>query len=442
MSPADVDPRGREPNIQLDAAREAVERLQSSLQVVGDELLDEQLEQLASAVDQLGALAEQLSDVRSARRAAAMEAARQRRRYRELFDLAPDSYLVTDAKGVILEANRAAGELLQVPAEHLVGKPFLLYFAEPDRVDFHRHLRRLPAPPEAGEWEAQIQPRRGDPFPAMVRCSASRAGDQGVLRFLVYDLTDRRRAEQRELASVEANAEQARSLERTKSNFLRLASHELRGPLALLRGYVSMLAEGTFGALPPAAGEVMPVLAGRVEEMARMVEDMLEAARLEDGRLRLRVESHDLAEIGRSAVEAMRPVANNTHPITVTAPVAVPVRADRRRVATILTNLIDNAIKYQPEGGPIELAIRAEGGRALAEVRDHGLGIARDQLETVFKPFGRVVTPETSHIPGTGLGLFLSRELARLHGGDLELSSEKGRGTRARLELPLEQDGR
>ena len=94
-----------------------------------------------------------------------------------------------------------------------------------------------------------------------------------------------------------------------------------------------------------------------------------------------------------------------------------------------------------PSGGPVELLVRAKDGDAVAEVKDSGLGIPGDQLDVVFKPFGRIVTDETSHIAGTGLGLYLSRELARIQGGDLALSSTPGEGTTVRLRLPLADGG-
>jgi signal transduction histidine kinase len=230
----------------------------------------------------------------------------------------------------------------------------------------------------------------------------------------------------------------AAELEQAKSDFMRMASHELRGPVAILRGYLSMLADGSLGALPEAAQQVMPTLISKLHAMNRMVEDMLETARLEDSRLQLRKRRLDLAELMKSVVENAHKDAPATHPIELNVPgKAVEVDADADRIATILSNLIDNAIKYSPEGGKIRCALKSEGGKAAIAVSDHGLGIAPDQQLALFTRFGRVLTPESSGIPGTGLGLYLSKQLARLHDGDIRVDSKPGKGSTFTLELPL-----
>lgn len=422
---------------QLAAAREAIERLEASARSSSNSIQEEELEQLSIAVDQLAGLAEELDNVRSGRRRAALEAARQRRRYQELFELAPDGYLVTDGSGVILRANRAAGSLLHVDALHLEGKPLVRYFTASDRSEFHRRIGRIPRDGRSVEWDANLLAQGDREIPVSVHCSASLGDPQGTLRFLVHDLTVLREAERRELAVMQESAKKAQSLEQTKSNFLRLASHELRGPLALIRGYISMLGDGTLGTLPNDAAAALPTLTARIDEMTRMVDDMLDAARIEDGRLQLRTQEFDLCEVATEAVDTMQALAAESHEIVLHAPKPIRVIGDRRRLRTILTNLIDNAIKYSPEGGEISVEVRAADHDGEVMVVDHGLGIPHKQLGSVFRPFGRIVTSETSHIPGTGLGLYLSRELARAQGGDLAISSVEGEGTSATVRLPL-----
>jgi signal transduction histidine kinase len=106
-------------------------------------------------------------------------------------------------------------------------------------------------------------------------------------------------------------------------------------------------------------------------------------------------------------------------------------------VATMLVNLLDNAIKYSPGGGDIQVAWRRRAGLVHISVTDQGVGISRTQRSMLFTRFGRLVTPETSHIRGTGLGLYLAREIARLHGGDIVARSHAGRGTTFTVTLPL-----
>jgi signal transduction histidine kinase len=231
-------------------------------------------------------------------------------------------------------------------------------------------------------------------------------------------------------------AERSRRLERLKSEFLNIAAHELRSPLGIIRGYASMLSEGT---LPePDRGVALTRIAEKAEEMARQISEMLETARLETLGLELELDPLDLVDVIDDAVHAMRPPVGANHRFVVVGtrdPIAVV--ADRRRLTTTLTNLIDNAIKYSPAGGEIEVGCEHDDRVASIFVRDHGIGINAEQAHLLFTRFGRLVTPETSHIRGTGLGLYLARETARLHGGDIMVTSTPGGGSTFTVVLPL-----
>ncbi len=134
----------------------------------------------------------------------------------------------------------------------------------------------------------------------------------------------------------------------------------------------------------------------------------------------------------------MRPLLGDNHRFAIVEhPGAIAVVADQKRLTTMLTNLIDNAIKYSPAGGEIEVRCEHDGRMARVVVRDHGIGINAEQAHMLFTRFGRLVTPETSHIRGTGLGLYLARETARLHGGDIEVTSTPGGGSTFTVILPF-----
>jgi signal transduction histidine kinase len=236
---------------------------------------------------------------------------------------------------------------------------------------------------------------------------------------------------------VERQLEQMSALEGAKSEFLRLASHELRGPVGVVRGYVSMLEDGSLGELPQRALGVLPILNSRIKSMGLMVDLMLETARLDDARLQLQVQRTDLARLVSECVEEMRPLAGSEHPLQLQAPgEPLMARADGPRIATIVNNLIDNAIKYSPDGGQVCCRVGAEGGRAVIAVSDQGIGIAPEQIDKLFGRYSRVVDRGAA-IPGTGLGLYVSRELARLHGGRLDVESTPGEGSTFTLELPI-----
>ena len=233
--------------------------------------------------------------------------------------------------------------------------------------------------------------------------------------------------------------ERMAAIEKNKTQFLNLASHELRGPMTVVRGYVSMLEGGLLGDLNERGLKAVPVISAKVMEMNALIEQMIEAARLEDGALMLRPAEIDLRDVVSEAVEAARPLVDDRHEISLRIPERpVQVRVDAERVRTIVSNLISNAIKYSPSGGTIDCELTARAGIARVAVKDSGVGIAKEDLPILFTRFGRVSTPHTNHLPGTGLGLYLGRQLARLHGGEITVESAPGRGSTFTLHLPLQ----
>jgi signal transduction histidine kinase len=237
--------------------------------------------------------------------------------------------------------------------------------------------------------------------------------------------------------------ERIAALERTKTEFLNLASHELRGPITVIRGYLSMLDRGSLGEIPEEARRALPVLTAKADEMNGLVEQMIEAARLEEGRLELVTRRADLREVARLAVEMAQPFTDANHAVVFESPdIEVPVMIDVERISTVVGNLLSNAIKYSPAGGEVTCSVSINDSVGKVSVTDQGVGIPADRIDRLFTRFGRIVTPETSHIPGTGLGLYLSRELARLHGGDLTATSVQGKGSTFTLAVPLMEEAK
>ena len=239
-----------------------------------------------------------------------------------------------------------------------------------------------------------------------------------------------------EAEQMRAVADRMTELEEMKRHILNLAAHELRGPLAVIRGYLSMVSEGQIDA----AGlkRVLPILNGKAAQMDALITQMLDIARLEEGRLEVRSDVIDVGLVVRETID----VAALLAPPGVTVFFGQPrrplrVRGDATRIATIVSNLVDNAIKYSPGGGTVTCEIAVEGPAVRISVTDEGLGIADEHLPVLFSRFGRIVTPENRHIGGTGLGLHLGRELARLQGGDISVESRLGVGSRFTLTLPL-----
>jgi len=240
-------------------------------------------------------------------------------------------------------------------------------------------------------------------------------------------------------AADEAERTMLRAREREQERFVSMVVHELRTPLTGLGGYLDLLAAGAVE--DPAIGrEFIERGRGIVERMAALVGDLLELSRLEAGSLRLEIERVSLAEACERAMEALAPIAAGRG-IRLAAglpPRLRTARADRRRVEQIVTNLAGNACKFAPDGGLVEIHSRIEGEVALIIVRDDGPGIERPDRERVFRPFARLDGHE--RVPGTGLGLPISRDLARAMGGDIAVASVPGSGSSFVVGLPAADD--
>jgi signal transduction histidine kinase len=244
-------------------------------------------------------------------------------------------------------------------------------------------------------------------------------------------------ANARLLAEQEQVAARAHALEIAKSRFLNLAAHEMRGPLTVIRGYADMLGDGSLGPLTERMAVALGALRGKADEMSRLVVMMMETARLEEGRLELHPSQVDLRDVARDVVRVLAPLIGEAHALRVVdCEEPLVVHGDPDRISTVVANLLDNACKYSPPGTPVEVRCVAGEGRAMVAVSDRGIGLSDDDMTVLFTRFGRVVSAQTSHIGGTGLGLWLSREIARMHGGEIEVRSARGEGSTFTLVLP------
>ncbi len=225
------------------------------------------------------------------------------------------------------------------------------------------------------------------------------------------------------------------ALERAKSELLSIASHELRGPMTVIKGYLTMLQAGSLGQLSPKAQSVLPLLISKSDEVNWIIEQMLETARLEEGRLELHRSRCDILELTENAISGMRMIMN-AHELRLDEP-SDPLEAevDPDRFQIVVRNLLSNAVKYSQSGSEIVVGVSRDGGMAKVTVTDHGVGIAPEDLGRLFSRFARVAS--SHHVEGTGLGLWLSREIARMHGGDLTVHSSAGGGSTFVLAVPL-----
>jgi signal transduction histidine kinase len=233
---------------------------------------------------------------------------------------------------------------------------------------------------------------------------------------------------------------QAEEASRAKSEFLNMAAHELRTPLSVVIGYLSMLVDGTLGEPPIEWGRALEMLNLKTAELNKIVEDLLAAARLSNGAFPEQMTECDVGQLARDAMER---IAARAELLDAETRLEVPkspvvVRADAVHVSRILDNLLNNALTYAHGRPWILLRVSSRDGEAVVEVKDHGIGIPEHAHERIFERFFRANDPQLPPHPGTGLGLYISRELAHRHEGTLSVvRSTPGQGATLSLVLPL-----
>jgi PAS domain S-box-containing protein len=229
-----------------------------------------------------------------------------------------------------------------------------------------------------------------------------------------------------------------RRLEELRSQFVATISHELRTPLASLHGAAMTLRERENRLSGQTQHELLDMIAVQSRRLAELVEEILVAGQLDSGSLRVVTEPFDPEELVWTAAAAARLRAGDDTTVDVSLPAVVPrVAGDAERTRQVLTNLVDNAIKYSPQGGRIELGVEVDDEHARFTVRDEGLGIPLGEQERIFDKFYRLDPDHLRGIGGSGLGLYICRELVRSMHGRIWVESDPGKGATFTFELPV-----
>lgn len=241
------------------------------------------------------------------------------------------------------------------------------------------------------------------------------------------------------VAALEAANRRLEELARLRTRFVSDAAHELKTPLAILRSYLEALGTDLVAGLDREQRGFLAAAAEGARRLQRLVEELLDLAALESGNLPLQLSAVDAPSALRMVFEELRPLASLGEVDIRLGPLeSVTARADPARLAQVLRNLLDNALKYTPPGGQVRLVCRRRGGVAVLEVTDTGIGIPEEELPRIFDEFYRVRQSPTRE--GAGLGLAIVRRLVLAMGGRIDVSSQSSAGSRFSIELPIWAD--
>ena len=353
---------------------------------------------------------------------------------RQIVEQLADGIIVVSADGRIRFANPAAERLFGRSAKDLVGQEFGYPLASA----------------EATEIEIV---RRGGVVVAELRLVDAAWEDEPAMLVSLRDVTDRKQAEVRErLLDRERHARaEAEAANQAKSEFLAVMSHELRTPLNAVLGYAELLDLGVVGSLTPEQRQQVGRISASGRHLLGLVNEILDLAKVEAGRMNVERQPTAAAEVVEAAIVLAQPQAESRG-LTLVASVDIPrplkFLGDHDRALQILVNLLSNAVKFTEAGGeiaidavaltaaPAHAHLHGEGPWTAIRVRDSGIGIPADQQESIFSPFVQVEAGHTRRSDGTGLGLTISRRLARLMRGDVTVESTPGTGSVFTLWLP------
>ncbi|MDH7602559.1 MAG: ATP-binding protein [Armatimonadota bacterium] len=360
---------------------------------------------LASAVDDLGTMAKSLHD--------------EKRQADLIISNMTDGIIAVNARGLICLVNRAAAEMLGIKESDVLG-------AKPVDTDLHPEIIRLLDECVSHEraLTAEIQLPGQPPRVLGLRAVCSgRRPDATVRAFVIID-----------------DLTQIRRHERVQEEFLSNVSHELRTPLTAIRTTAEALMSGAKNDTV-LLDRFLTTIVREVDRLSNLVGDLTQIVRISSGITMTEKADCDITDVVLQAVEVVRPLAKQKGiEINVDMPEKLVVYCDGTQMIHAVRNLVDNAVKYTPEGGKVWVSAGVDGERFYVRVKDTGIGIPQGEVRRIFERFYRVDKARSRQYGGTGLGLSIVKEIVDAHGGEVCVETELGKGSTFTIFIPLTKD--
>ena len=342
------------------------------------------------------------------------------RRQRALVDAAMDGILVLNSAGRIDRANPASARIFHSKVGELAGARMadLIDAASLEEIETQRK-----AGADAIRLETVGKRRDGSTFTAEI--SIAGMGEGAARDFVVFvrDISARR------------------ELEQLKEEFVSTVSHELRTPLTSIAGSLGLIVGQAAGPVPEKAMRLIAIAQANSQRLVRLINDVLDVEKLDAGKLPFQIMPLDLSDVAQRAIDGVHGYADQLHvKLRLALAEPAPVRGDADRLVQIVTNLLSNAAKFSPEGGTVTVMVTREGEQAVLTVSDKGPGVPEGFRDRIFSRFAQADSSDARGKSGTGLGLYIAKEIAERHGGRLWFESPEGGGASFHLGLPLQTD--
>ena len=323
-----------------------------------------------------------------------------------------DGVVLVDREGIVRLWNPAAARITGFGVEEVIGRPIAEVVPGWEQLAL-----RIPVSEDPGSGRAETTPVELGGRELWISGSGVEL-DEGIV-YAFRDLTE------------------ARAIEQMRSDFVATVSHELRTPLAAIYGAALTIRRPDLELDDELHDHLLQVIADESDRLAAIVEDLLLASHLDSGKLQLAIADCDPSELVTGVVEAAELHIPSNVQVVVQVQAELPrVRADPNQLRQVIGNLLDNAVKYSPDGGEVRVAAAANAGSVRFSVSDSGLGIPTSEQRRIFEKFYRLDPDMTRGIGGTGLGLYISSELVRRFNGRIWVDSQEGEGSTFHVELP------
>jgi PAS domain S-box-containing protein len=390
------------------------------------------LEELSIAVEELQVQHEELINTNQ-------ELEWERQRYQELFEFAPDAYLVTDTKGIIKAINQVGETLFQISRNSAIGKPLAIFVEPKDHRKFYTYLSQLDSSPSLEiqnlnftNEEIYLKPRRGKSFPSAIAVSPvyNNRGELNGLRWLIRDITQQKRTEE----TLHQAKEMAEIANQAKEEFLSTISHEIRNPMTPIIGFCGLLLRGR---LTKQQRQYVTYIDSNARKILNLMSDILDFAKISAGKLILKEIPFNFRAFLKETLAQFTPqLEENKLQLSSFVDPNIPeiIIGDLTRIAQIIVNLVSNAIKFTDEGEitiSVKIADSTLDSKLTIEfaVKDTGIGIASDKLNQIFQRFCQIDSSTKRSYGGTGLGLAIAQKLSENMGGKIWVESEINQGT-------------
>jgi PAS domain S-box-containing protein len=368
-------------------------------------------------------------------------------RFQAVWDAAADAMALSNAEGIVLAANPAYYQLYGYTPEQVLGQSFAIIFPADERASaVEQYTALFQQGTDVPVFESTIHTADGTERIVETRATFITLHDVNpMLLSIIRDITERKHleAERDQLMIREHTARiEAENALRIRDQFLMVAAHELKNPLTAMQGYTEVLQRRALReqTLNERDQRVLNIIASQAKRFQGLIDSLLDIGRIQGGGLRVERKPVELCSITRALVDELLP-ALEQHTIQLECDAdRLIVAGDAGRLAQVVQNLLQNAVKYSPAGGVVTVRVFRQNDRANLSVSDQGIGIPEAAQADLFQQFYRATNVEAQQIQGMGIGLYVVKEIVALHDGEITVQSREGEGSTFTISLPLYKD--